>query len=214
MKCYRIGSFSEGAPGPAKGVPTAMVQTQRRYTVDDWADSPLNTPLAELVDGIPVERMATSGDHGEVANALWRWLDQAAQDGYGRMYAGPVGVVLDADGARRNVREPDFCFFRQGRVIRRTNKGIEGVPDLVVEILSPGNEEDDLPDGAAWDSYERFGVPYYWIVDPRDRLVLQYERRDSRLVEVGRLHSEDTLICPFFPDLPLPVGRLFVELDE
>ena len=192
---------------------TAMVQTERRYTVDEWADSAWNTPLAELVDGIPVERMATSGDYGEVANALWRWLDRAAQAGYGRMYAGPVGVVLDAQGARRNVREPDFCFFRQGRVIRRTGKGIEVVPDLVIEILSPGNEDDDLPGGAVWDSYERFGVPYYWIADPQHHTVTQYEHRDGAYVEVLHLLPKDILVCPLFPDLPLPVSTIFAELD-
>ena len=126
-----------------------MVQTQRRYTADEWLDSPQNTTLAELVDGITVERMSTSGDHDEVANVLWRWLDQAHLAGYGRMYAGPTGVLLDPDGARNNVREPDFYFFRQGR-----------------------------------------------------------------FVEQACRRSGDALICPLFPDVPLPAADLFAELGS
>jgi Uma2 family endonuclease len=190
-----------------------MVIAQRRYTVDEWMGSPQNTTLSELVDGIPVARMPTSGDHAEVANVMWRWLDQAHLAGYGRMYAGPAGVLLDPDGARNNVREPDFCFFRQGRNPKRASKGIEGVPDFVVEILSPGNWKDDLAGGSVWNSYERFGVPLYWIVDPEARTVTQYEHRRGGFVELARLHATDVLTCPLFPDLTLPVANLFVRLD-
>jgi hypothetical protein len=48
--------------------------TTLRYTFDDWIHSPENTPLAELVDGIPVERMATTFDHGQIVGELWDWL--------------------------------------------------------------------------------------------------------------------------------------------
>ncbi|HEV7216721.1 MAG TPA: hypothetical protein VGP33_16565 [Chloroflexota bacterium] len=41
-----------------------MAIAQRRYTVDEWFDSPLNTTLSDLVDEIPVERLPASGAHG------------------------------------------------------------------------------------------------------------------------------------------------------
>ena len=191
-----------------------MVMTQRRYTVDEWLDSPQNTTLAELVDGIPVERMTTSGAHGEVAGVLWDWLRLAQRSGHGRAYAGPTGVLLDPDGDRNNVREPDLYFYRQSRKPRRASKGIEGVPDLVIEILSPGNRKDDLPGGSVWDSYTRFAVPHYWIVDPDARTVTQYVYRQDAFVEVGLRRPGDTLICPIIPELPLPVADLFVDLDN
>jgi hypothetical protein len=46
------------------------VLTRRRYTFDEWIASPPNTPLAELVEGIPVERMATSSNHGWIVKAI------------------------------------------------------------------------------------------------------------------------------------------------
>ena len=156
----------------------ANVLTGRRYTYDEWVSSPVNTPRCELVDGIPVERMTTSGAHAEVVQALWWWLEGARQAGYGRVYAGPAGTLLDPDGARRHVREPDLFFFRQGRTRYRISQGFEGVPDLAIEVLSPDNRKDDLPGGSVWKSYEDFGVPAYWIVDPVAELVTCYRLTD------------------------------------
>ena len=58
----------------------AKVLTDRRYTYDEWVGSPLNTPRCELVDGIPVERMPTSGEHAVVVQALWRYLTLPVAD--------------------------------------------------------------------------------------------------------------------------------------
>lgn len=186
-----------------------MVLAQRRFTADEWLDSPWNTTLSELADGIPVERMTMSGGHAEVAKALTRWIERAEVAGYGRWYAGPAGVILDPDGARNNIRKPGLCFFRRGRNPLQASKRIEGVPDLVIEILSPGNEADDLPGGSVWNSYRRFGVPQYWAVDPRERHVTKYVHLDGEFADAGQLHEMDILVCSLFPGIPLPVADLF-----
>jgi Uma2 family endonuclease len=186
-----------------------MVDTRRRYTVDEWLDSPENTTLAELVEGIPVERVSTTWDHGQVVKVLWRWLDRAEQAGYGAVGLGPVAVVLDASGARRNVREPDLCFVRRDREQIITGKAIEGVPDLVIEVLSLTNRSDDLPGGPVWNDYERFRVPDYWIVDPEEGAVAQYHHLGLHFGQPTVLHSGDTLQHAMLPDMTLSVAALF-----
>lgn len=186
-----------------------MVLTSQRYTFDQWVESPFNTALSELVDGIPVERMSTSGQHGVAVKRLERWLDQAEAAGFGERFSGPAGVLLDADGARANVREPDVCFFCQGRSILLTSKGIEGVPDLVIEVLSPGNRADDLPGGDVWKTYQRFAVPAYWIVDIDARTVTQYVHREGRFQEAALLVPGAALSSPLFPTPALPLDLLF-----
>ena len=186
-----------------------MAVTTRRYTFDEWIDSPANGMLTELVDGVPVERMSTTQDHGRVVKALWRWLDQAEHAGFGTVHLGPAAVVLDASGGRRNVREPDICFLSAARAYLDTGKAIEGVPDLVIEVLSPDNRRDDLPGGPIWRDYERFGVPAYWIVDPEARTCTQYVHRGGRFVEDARLGPDGTLQSPLFPGITLPVAGLF-----
>lgn len=186
-----------------------MVTTARRYTFDEWVDSPENTARAELVEGIPVERMTTTFDHGQIVGELWDWLRRAQRAGFGWVSAEPVGVVLDASGARRNVREPDLCFVRQERAHIITGKAVEGVPDLVIEVLSPSTRDDDLPGGDKWRDYERFGVPNYWIVDPEDRTVAQYTHTGVGYGAPQTLRPGDDLRSALFPGIAMPVAGVF-----
>lgn len=186
-----------------------MAITTLRYTFDEWLDSPENRPLAELVEGLPVERMATTFDHGQIVGELWDWLRRAQRAGFGWVSADPVGVLLDAGGARRNVREPDLCFVRKERAHIITGKAVEGVPDLVIEVLSPTTRDDDLPNGEKWRDYERFGVPRYWIVDPGERTVAQYTHTGSTYGEPLILGESNQLHSELFSGITLSVGALF-----
>lgn len=189
-----------------------MVLTRRRYRFDEWLDSPENTVLSELAEGIPVERMATSRDHGRVVAELFDWLRRAERAGFGEVALGPVAVVLDASGARRNVREPDLSFVREQRRQIITDKAIEGVPDLVIEILSPRNRIDQLPGGDIWRDYERFGVPAYWIIDPKIRTVSQYTHGGDHYEAPVVLRPGATLASALCPGLTLPVADIFASL--
>jgi len=125
-----------------------------------------------------------------------------------------VAVLLDANMRRENAPEPDVFFVRRSHEHIITADAVEGVPDLVIEILSPSNRREDLPGGERWDLYVRFGVPAYWTVDPAARTVTQYERRAGLLVEVARLGLGEDLRSPLFPGITLPVAELFRNLRE
>ena len=65
----------------------------------------------------------------------------------------------------KNVFQPDIVFISKDRLeIIDWKKGIMGAPDLVIEILSKGNEKYDLNEKKAVD--EVFEVKEYWVVDP------------------------------------------------
>lgn len=200
-------------PQGGKAVLNAMVLTRRRYRFDEWIDSPENTMLSELVEGIPVERMSTSRDHGRVVAELFDWLRRAERAGFGEVALGPVAVVLDASGPRRNVREPDLCFIQEQRLYIVTGKGIEGVPDLVIEVLSPTNRNDQLPGGDIWRDYERFRVPDYWIVDPEIRTVSQYAHLGDHYGLPVVLRPGDALKSVLLPGIILPVADIFASLQ-
>jgi Uma2 family endonuclease len=60
--------------------------------------------------------------------------------------------------------QPDLVFVRRERGAKITDRGIEGPPDLVVEVLSPSTAFRDR--GLKREGYAEFGVPGYWIIDP------------------------------------------------
>lgn len=189
-----------------------MDLTKQRYSFDQWVDSADNKTLTELVDGIPVERMGTSSDHGGVVRTIQHWLERAEAAGYGSVHLGPETVLLDATGERRNAREPDVFFLSAERDELDTGRAIEGAPDLLIEVLSPTNRADDLPGGSKWRDYERFGVPHYWIVDSETRTVLQFQHVGGRFAGPKVLQSGHVLSFPRFPDITLPVDDLFRHL--
>ena len=63
------------------------------------------------------------------------------------------------------------------------NNCINGAPDFVVEVLSPGTARNDR--GRKKDAYEKYGVREYWIVSPGDRVIEQYMSEDGRFVLRG-----------------------------
>ena len=107
-------------------------------------------------------------DLGTVLNAFVRAHD------LGELYPAPIDVLF----AEGDYVQPDLVFVLGGREEVLTDRGVEGPPDLVIEVTSPSTEERDR--GLKLDRYRHYGVPEYWVVDP-----------DERTVEVWRF-AEDT----------------------
>jgi Uma2 family endonuclease len=98
----------------------------------------------------------------------------------------PVDVVL----ADHSVVQPDLVYVRAARAAIVRDR-IEGAPDLVVEVLSPGTARRDL--GEKLRLYAEVGVAEYWLVDPDARtfefLVLRDGSYTVRLPEEGTYRS-------------------------
>lgn len=71
--------------------------------------------------------------------------------------------------AEDNVVQPDIIFIRKERLHIVTDKNVKGRPDVVVEILSETTQDKDRK--LKRRIYERFGIPEYWIVDPREHTI-------------------------------------------
>ena len=95
---------------------------------------------------------------------------------------------------------------------RWRGKQFEGAPDLVVEVLSPSNRDDDLKD--KWPRYREAGVPEIWFVDYEKEVVIVGRKRKrgygTTHVDEGKLSS--TALGGFWIDVewlweePLPGG--------
>ncbi|HEV2123428.1 MAG TPA: Uma2 family endonuclease, partial [Chloroflexota bacterium] len=86
-------------------------------------------------------------------------------------------------------------------------KMIRIMPDLIVEVLSPGTDEHDL--FTKRNLYEQLGVPHYWIADAQAKSIREYVlQKDQRYVE--HVFSEDQPFEPaLFPGMKLDLRRLF-----
>jgi Uma2 family endonuclease len=122
----------------------------------------------ELIEGEIVKKSAPPR-HQNASNNLAFALNQFIRaNNLGKIYTTPLDVFFDDF----NVFEPDIVFISKERLSIVTENGIEGIPDLVVEILSPGTAHDDR--GRKLKVYRRTGVREYWIVDPRSLTIEVY----------------------------------------
>jgi Uma2 family endonuclease len=101
---------------------------------------------------------------------------------------------------------PDLVFIARRHLNRVKDKRIEGPVDLAVEVLSPKNPEMDRDTKFA--AYARFGIPWYWIIDLKNRVLEEYER-------VGKTYDHrvdvpfDQVFSPrLFPGLTIDLASL------
>jgi len=73
---------------------------------------------------------------------------------------------------------PDVMIVCKKDIIKRN--GVHGVPDLIVEVLSPGTEKRDR--GYKKDLYEKSGVREYWLVDTESQTIEVYLLKDKKYV--------------------------------
>ena len=80
-----------------------------------------------------------------------------------KIFDAPFDVIVDEN----NVVQPDIIFIGNQNLERLTKRGFEGVPDLVVEIISPSTFYRDSYEKK--DFYEKIGVKEYWLIEPANR---------------------------------------------
>ena len=181
---------------PSKTVP---------FTYREYALLPDDGRRHELIEGDFYVTPAPRPLHQTVSRRLQQLLMQQLEDtGIAQVFNAPVDVLLDDT----TCLQPDLVVIRLSRdeVVKET--AIVGVPDLVVEILSPSHPGNDrfLKRGV----YARFKVPEYWIVDPVNGFVTVLRSSEPGRYDLeARFDRTSTLTSEEFPELAVPLPRVF-----
>lgn len=147
-----------------------------RTIMEVYQNLPQGT-LAELIDNALHMSPSPTFKHQKVLQILLRSLSGDILDkDKGEVLVAPFDVYLDETS---NAVQPDITvILKENLGILNPEGHVHGVPDLLVEVLSPGNKDHDLI--RKKDLYERFGVKEYWIVDPEDKSTLGYLLENDR----------------------------------
>ncbi|MFC0517979.1 Uma2 family endonuclease [Mucilaginibacter angelicae] len=105
------------------------------------------------------------------------------------------------------VVQPDICVVCDPSKI--DTRGCTGAPDIIVEILSPGNNQKELRN--KYEVYEEASVKEYWIVSPQDKTFLRYTLisgayQPSRLMTTG-----DIITTEILPGFELDLDTVFAD---
>jgi len=177
-------------------------QDEQTYSYTDYLSWP-EWPEGERYELIHGEAFAMSPAprlaHQTVSGEMQRQIGNALKDDPCHVFAAPTDVKLSPaeEDERPTVVQPDLLVACAEHLF--TDRGIEGSPELVIEILSPESGYADRKRKFA--VYERYGVVEYWIVDIDERLVEVYHRDAAtgsfRRIDVyGPHNSVTSLVVP------------------
>jgi Uma2 family endonuclease len=171
---------------------------------DDWLSLPDDNRLQELIDGELFVSPSPNIAHQRAARDLGFLLfDYMRRTGQGELLMAPTGVRLD----ERTVLQPDLLVVLRRHAESVGGQVVEGPPDLVVEVLSPGTARRDL--GIKREKYRSSGVPEYWIVDPANAFVEVLVLQNEEYLRFGLFTRNDTLRSRVLADLEVSLADVF-----
>lgn len=162
----------------------------------------------ELIMGKVVKMSpAPSLNHQLIVRVTNRYFDQYFLGKTCGLFYAPFDVRLPIPGTKKDttVVQPDLCVVCDLKKVDQ--RGCFGVPDLIVEILSPGNSRHDL--NVKFKLYESAGVKEYWIVQPSERTVLIYCLDGKNYIGLRPFTEGMEAGGRLFKDFTVPVDELF-----
>lgn len=140
-----------------------------KLTYEEFSKLPDDGLRHEIIDGAHCASPSPSYSHQTISRWIqYQLMRQIEEPGFGVVINAPVDVELTAV----DIVEPDLVVVAGSRREIIIQSRIRGVPDLLVEVLSPSNPSHDTH--AKLHLYERVGVPEYWIVDGEAERLLRY----------------------------------------
>ncbi|MDQ4077878.1 MAG: Uma2 family endonuclease [Chloroflexota bacterium] len=161
---------------------------QGEWTYEDWLRLPDDGTRYEVINGVLHMTPAPSIAHQDATgNLYFAMKGHADVQDLGKVFIAPVDVRLPGHPV---PFEPDILFIRKNRTEIIGEQEIEGVPDLVVEVLSPSNWYYDRKD--KFEVYRGAGVQEYWIVDYRAKTIEVFVLDEGEYVLLNKWGVEDS----------------------
>jgi Uma2 family endonuclease len=165
--------------------------------------------LLEYIDGIIYMTPSPSTMHQRISNKIQFEFSKFLQGKPCEVFAAPYDIELKNERMEgTKIVIPDISIicdksgFTEARYI--------GVPNLIVEILSPSNQSHDLI--TKLNLYMNYGVREYWIINPMLKTITVYSLNNEGMYEQFDMKTEKGKITSkFLEGLKVELETLFVE---
>jgi len=153
---------------------------------------------------------APSPVHQRISMEISRELSNYLKGKSCEVFSAPFDVRLPHRGKKNReittVVQPDLCVICDPTKVDR--RGCLGAPDIIIEILSPGNSKKELKN--KYEVYEESGVKEYWMIVPEIPAAFVYILNpDGRYEGVRPLYDETVLATPILPGFHLDLKEVF-----
>ena len=190
-----------------------QLDLNKRYTYGDYLKWKF-TERVELIRGkifkmSPAPNTAHQRISGELFYALKTYFNKSLC----KVFHAPFDVTLPiANKKNKNqqttVVQPDIVVVCDETKLDK--QGCNGVPDLVVEILSPGNTKKEMK--FKFEAYQEAKILEYWLIDPQRQFMMFYSLNDEDIY-VGSVPytDEDVFESKVLKGFQLPLSRIFID---
>ncbi len=183
--------------------------TETVLTIADLELMPEDGKIYEMIEGEIIVSRAPDLLHQEVSGNLFQsiknYLDQNA---VGKVWLTPGGIFDEF-----NSVIPDLAFVSSERLNDLILEGrIKGAPELMIEIISPGAVNRRRDRIVKKQTYGRFGVKEYWVIDPENRMVEIYALDGREMKLAATLTGEDEITSSLMAGYRFKVESVFATL--
>lgn len=182
------------------------------WTTADLELFPDDGKRYEIINGELFVTKAPHWKHQNVADNICTELKLwSRQTGLGDAATSPGIIFTDAD----NVI-PDVVWASKERLAEILDEAghLTGAPELIIEVLSPGELQERRDRELKLKLYSSQGVREYWIFD-RKQIKIEIYRRENGILKLAvTLYREDNLTSPLLPGFSCPVERLFSSVIQ
>lgn len=171
---------------------------ERTYTIDDIYALP-DGQRAELIDGRMYIMAPPTTIHQRILYEISDYIDK--KEGNCEVFLAPFAVFLNEDD--QNYVEPDISVICDKNKL--DEKGCNGAPDWIIEIVSPSTERIDY--GIKLFKYRSAGVREYWVINPRTRIINVYDFENDK--GTRQYSFDDEIPVCIYEDLTIRISKIF-----
>jgi Uma2 family endonuclease len=142
----------------------------------------------EVIDNTLYMSPSPGTNHQDILGDIFFYIKQCIkQNQVGKVFIAPLDVYLSDEA---DVVQPDIVYISKEKSGIIKKKGIYGIPNLVIELLSSNKEYDTRK---KFDLYQRNRIPEYIIINPDTKEVLHYLLTDGLYIQVPSQNGRLTL---------------------
>lgn len=188
----------------AKETATPYRAQKAIFTYDDYVNLPDDGNRYEIIEGELVMTPAPKTGHQRISRRLLVQLTLFVEEKrLGEVFDAPCDVVFSPE----NTVQPDILFVSKEQEKLITDDNIQGAPDWIIEILSPATAYSDLIEKK--ETYEKFGVKEYWIVDPKKKRIELHGLQEGKYQLLQKKEKTGKITSELLPGFAVDVKKVF-----
>ncbi|MFH1115417.1 MAG: Uma2 family endonuclease [Pseudomonadota bacterium] len=180
---------------------------KRRASYEDLYGIDENA-IGQIIDGELIVSPRPSRGHSFAANVLTTEVTSSYQFGGSRGPGGWIILIEPEIKMGEDILVPDLAGWKEDRLPREEKTNwISVSPDWVCEIVSESSIRVDRIKKMS--IYAREGIPYFWLINPRDHTLEVFRLESGRWTVLGTFADDDKVRAEPFQEVEIELGRLW-----